>query len=132
MDPFVNPPNIVVDDIRDITLELNVGPHMVTNTNAPQVANINPSSPKVARLENSTQGDLDYDHAPINQYLQRPKPSMPRVDVGSKLVNVVASMNHFQPPIEDSSTRRVTQKKRPINQTTIIFVGEQNYEGPHQ
>jgi hypothetical protein len=29
MDPFVNPPNIVVDDIKDITLELNVGPHMV-------------------------------------------------------------------------------------------------------
>jgi hypothetical protein len=48
MDPFVNPPNVVVDDIRDITLELNVGPHMVTNTNAPQVADINPSSPKIA------------------------------------------------------------------------------------
>jgi len=82
MDPFVTPPNIVVDDIRDITLELNVGPHMVTNIDAPHVANLNPSSPKVARLENSTQGDLDCDHAPIMQYLQRPKPLMPRVDWG--------------------------------------------------
>jgi hypothetical protein len=26
MDPLVNPPNIVVDDIRDITLEPSVGP----------------------------------------------------------------------------------------------------------
>jgi hypothetical protein len=26
MDPLVNPPNIVVDDIRNITLELGVGP----------------------------------------------------------------------------------------------------------
>jgi hypothetical protein len=97
---------------------------LITNTNAPQVADINPSSPKVARLENSKQGDLDYDHALISQYLRRPKPLMPRVDVGSKLVDVVVSMNHFQPPIEDLSTRQVIQKKRPINQTTIIFVGE--------
>jgi len=95
MDPFVNPPNIVVDDIGGITLELNVGQHMVTNTNAPQVADLNPPSLKVARLENSTQGDLNCDHAPINQYLRHLKPLMPRIDVGSKLVNVVASMNHF-------------------------------------
>jgi hypothetical protein len=51
MDPLVNPPNIVVDDIGDITLEPNVGPHMATSTNAPQVADLNPSNPKVARLE---------------------------------------------------------------------------------
>jgi hypothetical protein len=29
MDPLVNPPNIVIDDIRDITLEPGMGPHMI-------------------------------------------------------------------------------------------------------
>jgi hypothetical protein len=66
MDPFINPPNIVVDDIGDITLELGVGPRTITNTNAPQVVDPNPSSPKVARLEKSIEGDSDFVHAPIN------------------------------------------------------------------
>jgi hypothetical protein len=47
MDPFINPPNIIVDDIRDITLELYVGSHMFFNTSAPQVGDPSPSSPKV-------------------------------------------------------------------------------------
>jgi hypothetical protein len=47
MDPFVNPPTIVANDIGDITLEPRVGPHMITNTSAPQVTNPSPSSPKV-------------------------------------------------------------------------------------
>jgi hypothetical protein len=51
MEPFINPPNIVVDDIGDIILELGVGPHMNINTNAPQVADPSPSSPKATRLE---------------------------------------------------------------------------------
>jgi hypothetical protein len=51
MDPLINPPNIVVDDIRDITLEPRVGLHMITKTSAPQVADPSPSSPKVAILE---------------------------------------------------------------------------------
>jgi hypothetical protein len=37
MDPFINPLNIVVDDIEDITLEPNVGLCMIINTSAPQV-----------------------------------------------------------------------------------------------
>jgi hypothetical protein len=65
MDPFVNPPNIVVDDIRDITLELDVGPQMIINTNAPQVAD---PSPKVAKPEKLVEYDLDSNHAPISQY----------------------------------------------------------------
>jgi len=39
MDPLVNLANIVVDDIGDITLEPSVGPHIVINISAPQVAN---------------------------------------------------------------------------------------------
>jgi hypothetical protein len=35
MDPLVTPPNIVVDDIGDITLEPSVGSHTITNTSAP-------------------------------------------------------------------------------------------------
>jgi hypothetical protein len=66
-DPFVNPPNIVVDDLGDITLELGVGPCTITNTRAPQVANPSPSSPKVIRLEKSTKCDSDFDHP---QYLK--------------------------------------------------------------
>jgi hypothetical protein len=53
MDPLVNPHNVVVDDIGDITLELGVGMHTIINTSAPQVVNLSPSSPKVARLEKS-------------------------------------------------------------------------------
>jgi hypothetical protein len=37
MDPLVNLLNIVVDDITDITLQLGVGPHTITNTSAFQV-----------------------------------------------------------------------------------------------
>ncbi len=37
MDPFINPLNIVVDDIEDITLEPNVGLCTIINTSAPQV-----------------------------------------------------------------------------------------------
>jgi hypothetical protein len=69
MDPFINPPNIVVDDIWDITLEPRVGPRTITNTNAPQVAYPSPLSPKDTRHEKSTEGDSDFVHAPINQYL---------------------------------------------------------------
>ncbi len=54
MDPFINVPNIVVDDIRDITLKPNVCPHMVNNTSAPQVADLSPSSPKATRPKKST------------------------------------------------------------------------------
>jgi hypothetical protein len=95
MDPFVNPPTIIANDIGDITLELGVGPHMITNTSAPQVANPSPSSPKVIKPKKSTEGDLNYDHAPINQYLQHPRPLNPKIDVGSILVIVVTSMNHL-------------------------------------
>ncbi len=65
MDPLVNPPNIVANGIRDITLEWSVG-HTITNTSAPQVANPSPSSPKVAKPKNSIEGDLDSNHALIN------------------------------------------------------------------
>jgi hypothetical protein len=113
MDPFVNLPNIVVDDIGDITLEPNVGLHMIINTSAPQVADLSFSSHKVIRLENSAKGDLDSNHALIRQYLQRPKPPILEVPMGSRLIVVAVSMNHLRPPIEDSSTHRVTQGKRP-------------------
>jgi len=66
MDPHVNPPNIVVDDIRDITLEPCVGPRTITNTNAPQVVNPSPLSPKATRPEKSIEGDSNFVHAPIN------------------------------------------------------------------
>jgi len=95
MDPFVNPPTIVANDIGDITLEPRVGPHMITNTSAPQVTNPSPSSPKVIKPKKSTEGDLNFDHALTNQYLQHPKPLNPKIDVGSILVVVVASMNHL-------------------------------------
>ncbi len=35
------------------------------------------------------------------------------------------------PPTIEFSTRQVTQRKRPIVETTITFVGEHNYERPH-
>jgi len=95
MDPFINPPTVVGNDIGDITLELGVGPHMIINTSAPQVANPSPSSPKVIKPKKSTEGDLNSDHAPINQYLQHPRPLNSKIDVGSILVVVVASMNHL-------------------------------------
>jgi hypothetical protein len=62
MDPLTNPPNIIVDNIKDITLELNLGPHMVTNTSAPQVVDPSPSSLKTTRPKNAIEGDLDFDH----------------------------------------------------------------------
>jgi hypothetical protein len=52
----------------------------------------------------STKHDLDFDHAPINQYLQHPTPLMPKVDVGSTLTVVTISMNYVQPPIQKLST----------------------------
>jgi hypothetical protein len=69
MDPLINLPNIVVDDIGDITLEPGVGLHTNINTSAPQVANPSPSSLKAIRLEKSIEGNSNYDHAPISQYL---------------------------------------------------------------
>jgi hypothetical protein len=69
MDPLVNLPNIVIDNIGHITLEPSVGPHMIINTNEPQVVDLIPSSLKAVRLEKSIEGNLDSDHAPIGQYL---------------------------------------------------------------
>jgi hypothetical protein len=86
------------------------------------------SRPKVARLEKSTKNDSKFDHAPISQYLRCPRPLILEVLVGSKLVIVVASMNCLLPPIENSSTCQVTQGKRLTIQTSIVFVGEHNYE----
>jgi hypothetical protein len=54
MDPLINPPNIVIDDIGDITLEPNVGLCTIINTSEPQVVDSSPSSPKVARLKKLT------------------------------------------------------------------------------
>jgi len=67
MDPFINPLNIVVDDIGDITLEPGVGQCIIINTSAPQVTDPSPSNLKIARPKKSTKGDLDFDHAPISQ-----------------------------------------------------------------
>ncbi len=72
-----------------------MGPHTITNTNAPQVNNPNPSSPKDIKLEKSIEGDLYFEHALISKYLQHPRPSNLEIDVGSKLVVVAASMNHL-------------------------------------
>jgi hypothetical protein len=66
MDTLVNPPNIVVDDIGDITWELGMGPHTIINTSGPNVANLSPSSPKVTKLENLMKGDSNSNHALIN------------------------------------------------------------------
>jgi hypothetical protein len=55
-----------------------VGLHTVTNTNVPQVTNLNPSNTKVTRLEKSIKGASNSDHTPINQYLQYPIPLMPK------------------------------------------------------
>jgi hypothetical protein len=129
MDPLINPLNIVVDDIMDITLKPNVDPHMATNTSASQVAHPNPSKPKATKPLKSTKHDLDFDHAsPIGKYLQCSTPQMPKIDVGLRLVIMVISMNRFQPPIKDLFTHQVTQEKRWTNQITIVFVSEQNYE----
>ncbi len=95
MDPLVIPPNIVVDDIGDITLEPSVGSHMIISTSAPQVADPSPSSPKAVRVENSTEGDLDFDHTPISCYLWHPKPPIPKVLMGSKLIIMTASIIVF-------------------------------------
>jgi hypothetical protein len=56
---------------------------------------------------------------------------MLEVDVGSRLVAMVIFMNYLWPPIENLSTHWITRKKRLINQPTIVFVGEQNYEWPY-
>jgi hypothetical protein len=101
MDPLINPPNIIDVDIGDIALEPPVSLHTVTNTNVPQVTDLNPSSTKATRLEKSIEGALDSDHTPINEYLRHPKPPMIEIDVGSKLVVVATSMNWFRSPIED-------------------------------
>jgi len=66
MGPLVNPPDIVVDDIEDITLEPSVGLYTIINTSALQVVNPHPSSLKATRLEKSTEGDLNSNHAPIS------------------------------------------------------------------
>jgi hypothetical protein len=39
----------------------------ITNTSAPQVVGPSPSNPKATRLEKSTEGDSNYDHALISQ-----------------------------------------------------------------
>jgi hypothetical protein len=101
MDPLINPPNIIVDDIGDMTLEPFVGLHTFTNTSVPQVTDLNPSSHKATRLEKSIEGDSDSNHAPINQYLRYPKPLMPEVNVGSRFVIVATSNNYFRSPIKD-------------------------------
>ncbi len=49
INPLVNPPNIIIDDIRDITLEPSVGMYMIINTSPPQVADPSLSSPKATR-----------------------------------------------------------------------------------
>jgi hypothetical protein len=103
-----------VDDIGDITLEPNVGLCTIINTNEPQVVDSSPSSLKVARPKKSTKGDSNFDHAPISQYLQRPRPPIPEVVVGSRLIVVVTSINCLQPLIEDLSTHQVTQRKELI------------------
>ncbi len=95
MDPFINPSNIVVDDIGDITLEPSVGLCTIINTSAPQVVDPSPSSFKVIKPKKSLEGDLDSDHAPISQYLWRPKPPIPKVLMGSKLIIMATSMNCF-------------------------------------
>jgi hypothetical protein len=54
MDPLINLPNIVVDDLGDITMELSVGTCTITNTSAPQVVDPSPLSLKSTKLEKST------------------------------------------------------------------------------
>jgi hypothetical protein len=44
---------------------------------------------------------------------------------------MAVTMNRLLPPIEDSSTHWINWGKRPTIQTTIVFVGEHNYEQPH-
>ncbi len=132
MDPLANPPNIVVDHIGDITLEPSVGSHTIINTNAPQVVDLSPLNPKVARSKKSTKDDLDSNHAPIGQCLWCPRPPNTQSSNGVKISHYGNSMNHLSSPIENSSTCRITQRKRPIVQITIVFIGEHNYESPHR
>ncbi len=82
-------------------------PYTIINTNATQVAHQNPSSPKAKRPLESIKHALDSNHAQINSYLQCSTPSMPEVDVGSRLIDGVASMNHLWPPIQNSSTHQI-------------------------
>jgi hypothetical protein len=51
MDPLINPPNIVIDGIGDITLEPSVGPYTITNTSAPHVANPSPSKQQDLKIQ---------------------------------------------------------------------------------
>ncbi len=104
---------------------------MITNTSAPQVVDLIPSTFKVLRPEKSTKSDSNSNHTPINQYLLCPRPPIFEILVGSKLVALVASMNRFRPLIWNSSTCWITRRKGPTIQTTIDFVGEHNYEWPH-
>jgi len=105
--------------------------YKITNTSAPWVEHLSPSSLKVTRPSKLIEHDSHSNHAPINEYLWCPTPSMPEVDVGSRLVAMVAFMNCLWPPIENLSTQWIIKKKRLINQPTIAFVGEQNYKWPH-
>jgi hypothetical protein len=100
MDPLVNLPNIVVDDIGDITLEPGVGPHTIINTSAPQVVDPNPSSHKATRLEKSIEDYSNSNHAPINLYLWHPRPLILEIPIESKLIAMVVSMNYLPPSIE--------------------------------
>jgi hypothetical protein len=68
---------------------------MVIYTSAPQIVHPNPSSPTPARLEKSIEGDSNFDHVPINKYLWHSRPSMAKIDVGSRLIIMAASMNHL-------------------------------------
>jgi hypothetical protein len=65
VDPLINPPIIVVDDIGDITLEPGGGLHTIINKNAPQVVHPSLSSLKITRPSKSTKHYLHFDHAPI-------------------------------------------------------------------
>ncbi len=55
-------PNIIIDDIGDITLELGVGMCMITNTNAPQVIDRSASNPKATKPRKSIEGDSNFNH----------------------------------------------------------------------
>jgi hypothetical protein len=66
MDPLINLPNIIVDDIGDITLELGVDPHTIINTSAPKLQIQVLLSPKATRLDKLAKGYSNFDHALIS------------------------------------------------------------------
>jgi hypothetical protein len=78
---------------------------------------------KVSRPKKSTKGDLDFDHAPINQYLWLPRPLIPKIDVGSTLVVMVASMNCFWPPIQKPIHTSNYSKEKAHYSTNNYFYG---------